>query len=86
MRFVMSEQITEEDVVKGLAGTGTPGQDRPTYKIRLGVEDLLPAVILLLLVVGYVRQELTFKEMLGYIGLTTGGGLWGLVSGKAQAS
>lgn len=85
MRFVLTEQITQ-DVIRGLAGTETTKADRPTYKIRLGVEDLLPVVILVLLVLGYFRHELTFKEMLAYFGLTTGGGLWGLVSGKAPAS
>ena len=85
MRFVVSEHITKGDV-KAMAGTQTTPGDRPTYKIRLGVEDLLPLVIPLLLLLGYMREELTFKEMLAYLGLSTGGGLWGLISGKVQDS
>lgn len=86
MRFILSEHITKADLGEALAGTRDRVSERPTYKIRLGLEDLLPLVMLVLLLAGYLLKELTFKELLAYLGVSTGGGLWGLISGKVQTS
>ena len=83
MQFVMTEHVTKDDVVKALGGHATAPPEWST-KIRLGVEDLVPVLILFLLLFGYWRNELSFKELLGYLGLTGTGGVWGLISGKVK--
>lgn len=53
--------------------------------VQLGVEDLIIAIVMIVLVVGYVRGQLTIQDFLTYLGVTGAGGLWGMLGGTSSS-
>ncbi len=73
MRLI-SQPIEEKAGGKGKAA-------RPK-QLRLGWEDIVLALALLIIVVSWLRGQFTPAEALAYLGFTTTGGIWGYFSGK----
>jgi len=53
--------------------------------VELGREDILLAIVLVILVIAYARGQLTIQEFLAYFGVTTTGGVWGLIGGLSSS-
>lgn len=51
-------------------------------KIKLSWEDVILALILIIIIAGLITKELSIAEALAYLGVTTSGGVWGYVSGS----
>jgi hypothetical protein len=82
MRIVRKE---EKGATKtALAEKGLPPPD-VSKAVKLGFEDLILAMVMIVLVVGYVRGQLTIQEFLTYLGVTGAGGLWGMLGGTSSS-
>lgn len=79
MRVVVERK--EETVTRG--GAQVP-QQTETRTVQFGKEDLLLVFIVALILVGLALGKLTWESALAYIGVSTSGGVWGLLSGTAS--
>jgi len=55
-----------------------------TRKVQFGKEDWLLVFIIALILVGLALGKLTWESAFSYIGVSTSGGVWGLLSGNAS--
>jgi hypothetical protein len=53
--------------------------------VEFGKEDYLLLIVLLILTIGYLRGQLSIQEVLTYLGVTTTGGIWGLIGGSSSS-
>lgn len=53
--------------------------------MEFGKEDLLLLLIIVILLAGYIRGQLTIQELLAYLGVSTTGGVWGLIGGVSSS-
>jgi hypothetical protein len=60
----------------------TPPEGRT---VEFGKEDLLLLLIIVILLAGYIRGQLTIQELLAYLGVSTTGGVWGLIGGVSSS-
>jgi len=56
----------------------------PGKTVEFGKEDILFLLIVVLILIGLGFGKLTFEEALGYLGVTSTGGVWGLLGGSAS--
>jgi hypothetical protein len=84
-------RIVVEDQIRKVAQPGEKGmmsvlKDTTVQakRVAFGREDLFLAFIVILLLAGFVAGKITFEQTLAYFGVTTSGGVWGLISGNAS--
>jgi len=53
-------------------------------KYEFGKEDIILAIVFIIIIIGYLRGQLTIQEALTYMGVGTAGGFWGMVGGLAS--
>jgi hypothetical protein len=53
--------------------------------VEFGKEDLLLLLVVAILLIGYARGQLSIQELLAYLGVSTTGGVWGLIGGAASS-
>jgi hypothetical protein len=53
--------------------------------VEFGKEDYLLLIVLLILAIGYLRGQLSIQEVLAYLGVSTTGGVWGLIGGSSSS-
>jgi len=51
---------------------------------EFGKEDFILALILAILLIGWGTGQLTIQQLLAYLGVTTTGGVWGLIGGASS--
>jgi hypothetical protein len=56
----------------------------PKKNVAFGREDLLLVFVVALILAGLLLGKITFDQALAYIGVSTSGGVWGLISGRAS--
>jgi hypothetical protein len=71
-------------IVKGGQGEEAVTKEKEARTVKYGKEDLLLVFIVALILAGLGLGKLTFEQALGYIGVSTSGGVWGLLSGNAS--
>lgn len=74
----------EKKATMTMAEKGLPPSD-VSKTVKLGIEDLILAIVMIVLAVGYVRGQLTIQEFLTYLGVTGAGGLWGMLGGTSSS-
>jgi hypothetical protein len=72
MRIVKKEELKGHNGEKGSTA-------------RPGYEDLILALIVIVLIVGYARGQLTIQDFLTYLGVSGAGGLWGMLGGTLSS-
>jgi len=72
--------VTEKDLVPGQAPTASDG----TRTVEFGKEDLLLALVIAILLIGWANGQLTIQQVLAYLGVSTTGGVWGLIGGASS--
>ncbi len=78
--------VPEIKIPEGLeTGVVKPEARQLKRKINLSWEDVILALILIIIVAGLITKELTIAEALAYLGVTTSGGVWGYVSGSKSS-
>ncbi len=75
MRIVVEKEKDTQGKV--LAGGETK------RKVTVGKEDWILLLVVVLILVGLYLDKLNFEQALAYIGVSTSGGVWGLLSGNA---
>ena len=86
MRIIVEDQIRKKSVQPATLGAAPKLEDTTvqTKRVAFGREDLFLAFIVILLLAGFVAGKITFEQTLAYFGVTTSGGVWGLISGNAS--
>lgn len=80
MRFI---QLQGTRLPEGLeTGAVRPRVAKPKRKIKLGWEDLILGLALIIIVTGWLKKELNIDQVLAYLGFGASGGIWGFISGK----
>lgn len=59
-------------------------EETSSRNVKFGKEDVLLVFVVALILVGLGIGKLTFEQALAYIGISTSGGVWGLLSGNAS--
>jgi len=54
-------------------------------KVEPGWEDLIVLVVIVLVVIGYAKGQLTIQDVLSYIGVSGAGGIWGMLGGSSSS-
>jgi hypothetical protein len=75
--------VVEKKTVPAKAA-GLPAEETVSRNVKFGKEDLLLVFIVALILVGLGLGKLTFEQALAYVGVSTSGGVWGLLSGSAS--
>ncbi len=75
----------EREAVEASLKSGSPTPPDVSKTVQLGSEDLVLGVIILVLIIGYVRGQLTIQDLLAYLGVSGAGGLWGMLGGSASS-
>jgi hypothetical protein len=68
----------------GVAPGGPQPTTPPKKNVTFGREDLLLVFVVALILSGLLLGKVTFDQALAYIGVSTSGGVWGLISGRAS--
>jgi len=90
MRLVRKEEkkMPLKTEKMGESGVSYPPKPPESEKGRVlpefGKEDIIMVIVLFILAVGYVRGQLTIQEFLTYMGVSSAGGIWGMVSGLSS--
>ena len=79
MRIVVEKKAS---AVKGLGLTAP--EVTISRKVAFGREDLVLVFMVALILVGLAMGKLAFDQALAFIGVSTSGGVWGLLSGNAS--
>jgi hypothetical protein len=58
-----------------------PAPSEASRTVEFGKEDIVFALIVGILVAGWVTGQLTIEQLLAYLGVSTTGGVWGLIGG-----
>ena len=53
-----------------------------TKKFKLGWEDIILLIAIIIILVSWIRNEFSSEQALAYLGFTATGGIWGVFSGK----
>jgi hypothetical protein len=88
MRIVKKPSPTTEASAKALAAGGAPAPAPASNfetSVKLGFEDLLVAMVIIIVLVAWAAGQLTIQQVLSYLGVSTTGGVWGLLSGKSSS-
>jgi hypothetical protein len=72
--------VTEKGLVPGQAPTPSDG----TKTVEFGKEDLILALIIAILLIGWATGQITIQQLLAYLGVSTTGGVWGLIGGASS--
>ena len=83
MRIVRKaeKEIVEAYKSKSPETRGSPPDGKT---VEFGKEDIILAIIIGLLILAYAQGQLTIQEVLAYLGVTTSGGVWGLIGGASS--
>ncbi len=46
---------------------------------------MILVIVIVILVIGYLRGQLTIQDFLSYLGVSGAGGLWGMLGGSASS-
>jgi hypothetical protein len=80
MRIVKIPEIRTPQELE--AGAAKPEAQRFKRKIKLSWEDLILGLALIVIITSWLKGIFTPEQVLGYLGFTTAGGMWGYVSAK----
>lgn len=61
----------------------TPSAEGPR-SVEIGKEDFILVLIVAILLIGWATGQLTIQQLLAYLGVSTTGGLWGLIGGVSS--
>lgn len=75
----------EKQVVAAAAQAKTLPPSDVSKTVQFGVEDAILALVVIVLIVGYARGQLTIQDFLTYLGVTGAGGLWGMLGGTSSS-
>jgi hypothetical protein len=90
MRIVKKPSPPAEAPAKALAAGGAPAPAPVSTSnfdtsVKLGFEDLLVAMVIIIVLAAWAAGQLTIQQVLSYLGVSTTGGVWGLLSGKSSS-
>jgi hypothetical protein len=67
-----------------LMGAPAASTAKEKKTIKLGWEDIIIALALLIIVVSWIQGRITPDQAISYLGFTAAGGVWGAFSGKEE--
>jgi hypothetical protein len=72
--------------VREIAGSTQPSGETGagTKTVQLGIEDALLVLVVAILLYGWGTKQLTIEQLLAYLGVSTTGGIWGLIGGASS--
>ena len=74
---------TSKAAAAAVPGKG-PAPSEGGKTVELGKEDIILALIIAILLIGWGTGQLNIQQLLAYLGVTTTGGVWGLIGGASS--